>query len=53
MEEPSCDDEEIVRVTENRAIGVSGYRIDEVQDSKLVETEELQTYALQPQRSGR
>lgn len=43
---------EVVQVTENRAVEVPGYRIDEVQDSKLVEVEELQNYALQPLSTG-
>lgn len=46
------DDWEIVQVTENKAIDVPGFRIDEVQDSKLVEVEELQNYQLQPTSTG-
>lgn len=46
------DDWEVVTVTENKPIEVAGYRIDEVQDSKLVEVEELQNYTLQPVSTG-
>jgi len=42
------DDFDVVTVTENRPVQVPGYRVDEVQDSMLVETEELQHPSLNP-----
>lgn len=42
------DDYDVVTVTENRPVDVTGYRVDEVQDSMLVETEELQHPSLNP-----
>lgn len=46
------EDYEEVQVTSEKAVPVQGYRVDQVEDTKVVEVEEVQDYELMPVPKG-